>query len=235
VTEVLSARSASVADTQALAARIQPLLRAGDVILLGGELGAGKTAFVQGLARAMGIAGPVTSPTFTLVRTYQSPPGLVLLHADVYRLDHLQEVVDLALPELMEDDTVAVIEWGEVAAPALAQDYLEIRLDFGPGDEDRVVRFTPVGPSWSTPERVAALRDAALRDAALRDAAAPGAGAPGAGAGVPGAGAPGAGAPGAAVPGAGAGAPGAGAPGAGAGVPGAAVPGAAVLRSAVAS
>lgn len=152
--------SRSVVETQALAARLQPGLRGGDVILLGGDLGAGKTAFVQGLARAMGIVGPVTSPTFTLVRTYDNPGGLRLVHADVYRLDHLQEVVDLGLAELLEDDTVAVIEWGEVAAPVLAPDYLEIRLDFGEGNDDRVVRLNPVGPRWMNPVRVRMLRDA---------------------------------------------------------------------------
>jgi tRNA threonylcarbamoyladenosine biosynthesis protein TsaE len=152
--------SRSVTDTQALAARLQPLLEAGDVILLGGEMGAGKTAFVQGLARAMGVEGPVTSPTFTLVRLYDSPSGVRLLHADVYRLDHLQEVADLGLAELLEDNTIAVIEWGEAAAPVLAPDYLEIRLDFGAGNDDRVLSMVAVGPRWTDPARVRALRDA---------------------------------------------------------------------------
>lgn len=152
--------SRSVAETQALAARIQPLLGAGDVILLGGDLGAGKTAFVQGLALAMGIVGPVTSPTFTLMRIYDAPAGLRLLHADVYRLEHLHEVVDLGLAELLEDGTVAVIEWGEMAAPVLPPDYLEVRLDFGDSADDREIRLTPVGPRWLAPDRVAALREA---------------------------------------------------------------------------
>jgi tRNA threonylcarbamoyladenosine biosynthesis protein TsaE len=130
------------------------------VILLGGDLGAGKTAFVQGLARAMGIVEPVTSPTFTLVRTYDGATDLRLLHADVYRLDHLQEVVDLGLAELLDEDTVAVIEWGEMAAPVLPRDCLEIRLDFGDGEDDRVVRMTPVGARWSAPARVSTLRAA---------------------------------------------------------------------------
>ncbi len=137
--------SASVDETRAVAARIQPLLEAGDVILLGGELGAGKTAFVQGLARAMGIVEPVTSPTFTLVRTYDGP--LRLVHADVYRLDHLQEVVDLGLSELL-DEAVGVIEWGEVAEPVLPHDYLGIRIEFGARDDDRVLSLVPAGARW---------------------------------------------------------------------------------------
>jgi tRNA threonylcarbamoyladenosine biosynthesis protein TsaE len=153
-------RSQSVAETQDLAARIQTVLEVGDVLLLGGDLGAGKTAFVQGLARAMGIDGPVTSPTFTLVRLYDSPSGVRLLHADVYRLDHLQEVADLGLAELVEDNTIAAIEWGEAAAPVLAPDYLEIRFDFGEGDDDRVLSLVPVGSHWAAPTRVRALREA---------------------------------------------------------------------------
>jgi tRNA threonylcarbamoyladenosine biosynthesis protein TsaE len=161
--DVIVARTRSVAGTQALAAAIQPLLRAGDVILLGGDLGAGKTAFVQGLARAMGIREAVTSPTFTLVRTYDAPAaGLGLVHADVYRLDHLQEVVDLGLLELLDDDVVAVIEWGEKAAPVLPPDYLEIRMDLGDEDNDRWLRLVPVGAGWRTPTRLRTLRQAVV-------------------------------------------------------------------------
>ncbi len=160
--DVITMTSRSVADTRALAARIQPLLRPGDVILLGGELGAGKTAFVQGLARAMGIGEAVTSPTFTLVRSYNSPSGPRLVHADMYRLEHLQEVVDLALPELLDEcPTVAAVEWGEVAAPALALEYLEIRIDFGQADDERVVTLSPLGARWTDPNQVRKLRDAA--------------------------------------------------------------------------
>lgn len=156
------------ADTEALAAGIAPLVTEGDVILLGGELGAGKTVFTQGLARALGIGDVVTSPTFTLVRDYEGPGGRRLLHADLYRLDHLQEVVDLGLAELIEDATVTVIEWGEVARPVLPPAFLEVRIAFGKGagagdsgdagDDERVLSFTPVGPAWAS--RVPALCDA---------------------------------------------------------------------------
>jgi len=155
---VIRVASKSVADTQAVATVVEPLLRNGDVILLGGELGAGKTAFTQGLARAMGITEAVTSPTFTLVRSYDAPKGRRLLHADLYRLEHLQEVVDLGLAELIEDSAVSVIEWGEVATPVLTPDYLDIRIGFGAGDDDRVLDLTPVGPPWVA--RARALREA---------------------------------------------------------------------------
>lgn len=150
--------SKSVADTHAVATLVEPLLRTGDVILLGGQLGAGKTAFTQGLARAMGITETVTSPTFTLVRNYDGPQGRRLLHVDLYRLEHLQEVVDLGLSELIEESSVSVIEWGEVATPVLPPDYLDIRIGFGAGDNDRILDLIPVGAPWAA--RARALREA---------------------------------------------------------------------------
>lgn len=158
---MIQVASTSVAGTLAVAAHIEPLVRSGDVILLGGDLGAGKTVFTQGLARAMGITEPVTSPTFTLVRSYDGPGGRRLLHADLYRLEHLQEVIDLGLAELIEDSSVAVIEWGDVAVPVLPPDYLEIRIGFGSGDDERVFRLTPIGTPWAG--RADALRDAVTR------------------------------------------------------------------------
>jgi tRNA threonylcarbamoyladenosine biosynthesis protein TsaE len=166
--DAIEVPSHSVAETQALAGRLEPLLRPGDVILLGGALGAGKTTFVQGLARAMGIPGQVTSPTFTLVREYDNPGGLRLLHADVYRLDHLQEVEDLALAELLDDDpasagggAVAVVEWGEQAAAVLPRQHLDIGIEFGAGPDERVVSLRPRGARWSGAATMRALRDAA--------------------------------------------------------------------------
>ena len=143
----------SVDDTRALAAEVAPLVRAGDLLVLAGDLGTGKTAFVQGLARGLGVSEPVTSPAFVLVRTY--PGRLPLVHVDVYRLDHLQEVVDLGLPELVDEEGVAAIEWGDVVLPTLPADLLEIRLDQGDNDDDRTISFEAVGPSWAP--RMAAL------------------------------------------------------------------------------
>jgi tRNA threonylcarbamoyladenosine biosynthesis protein TsaE len=124
------------------------LLTPGDIILLGGDLGAGKTTFTQGLGRGLGIDEPVTSPTFTLLHSYESPTGLQLLHADLYRLDYLQEVVDLGLMELLEEGAVAVIEWGELAAPVLLPDYLDVRIAFGERDDERSLTMQSVGPRW---------------------------------------------------------------------------------------
>jgi tRNA threonylcarbamoyladenosine biosynthesis protein TsaE len=126
------ARTTGSADaTRAVAARVAPLCRAGDVVLLVGDLGAGKTVFAQGFAAALGVAGPVTSPTFALVRQYRcgaGSPVSTLIHADVYRTASVREIADLALAELVEEDAVALVEWGDVAAPALADDVLEVTL-----------------------------------------------------------------------------------------------------------
>lgn len=143
--------------TMALGAKLAGLLRAGDTVLLGGDLGAGKTTLTKGLALALGVEEEVTSPTFVLVHTYPTGAGWDLLHADVWRLEQLQEVIDLAFPELLEEGSVAVIEWGELAAPALAPDYLYVGIAFtdGPAGTEageagpRAIVFHPVGPSWA--------------------------------------------------------------------------------------
>ena len=127
----LVVHTSSVTQTKEVAARLAPLCAPGDVVLLVGELGAGKTAFAQGFAAALGVEGPVTSPTFALVRQYrcgEQSPVTTLIHADVYRTGSLPEVVDLALAELVEDEAVAVVEWGELAAPALGESALEVTL-----------------------------------------------------------------------------------------------------------
>ena len=117
--------------TRALAGRLARLCRAGDVVLLVGELGAGKTVFAQGFAVALGVPGPVTSPTFALVRHYRCAAGspvTSLIHADLYRTGSAREVADLALAELVEEDAVALVEWGDLAVPALGESALEVTL-----------------------------------------------------------------------------------------------------------
>jgi tRNA threonylcarbamoyladenosine biosynthesis protein TsaE len=127
----VEATTASQDETRALAAALAPLCRAGDVVLLVGDLGAGKTVFAQGFAGALGVTGPVTSPTFALVRHYRCGPDSpvrTLIHADVYRTGSVAEVTDLALAELVEEDAVALVEWGDMAAPALGESALAVTL-----------------------------------------------------------------------------------------------------------
>ncbi len=138
------------AATQALAAAIARTLLPGDVLLLDGDLGAGKTTFTQGLARAMGVADPVTSPTFTLVRSYPTAFGVELIHVDVYRLDQLSEIVALGLPEMLEYGAVAAIEWGGRAVAALGPEYLAVRFTLTEAGEERLVTLTPSGSRWQS-------------------------------------------------------------------------------------
>lgn len=143
-------RSRSVDETHAIAAAMAGLVRAGDLIVLAGEMGAGKTAFAQGFGRALGVTEPITSPTFTLVHSY--PCGkLTLHHADLYRLDRMSEVADLALGELAEFGGIVLVEWGDVASSALGE-HLEVRLEIDPDDDDedvRCVEVTAIGSSWA--------------------------------------------------------------------------------------
>lgn len=143
----VTARTTSSSATRDLAGRLAGVARAGDVILLAGEMGVGKTCFAQGFARGLGIDEPVTSPTFTIVRTY--PGELDLVHADMYRLEHEQEVIDLGLAELVDGRGVALVEWGDAVAPVLPGDVLEVRLTFGQDEDERTVAVTPLGSSWA--------------------------------------------------------------------------------------
>lgn len=151
----LRCTTASAAATRALAAAMAPLVRDGDLLVLVGDLGAGKTAFTQGLSTALGVDEPVTSPTFTLANRYEG--RVVVNHLDVYRIEALAEADDLAIDELL-DDGVTLIEWGDVILPTLPDDRLELRITFGDGDDDRVLELTCVGPGWR--ERGEALADA---------------------------------------------------------------------------
>jgi tRNA threonylcarbamoyladenosine biosynthesis protein TsaE len=102
--------TASAEETEAAAARLAGRLGVGDLVLLVGEMGAGKTTFVRGLARGMGLAADVMSPTFQLVRLYPGQPPLA--HVDLYRLGHSSELEELGLADLLED-SVVVVEWGD--------------------------------------------------------------------------------------------------------------------------
>ncbi len=128
--------SRSLADTALFADRLAHVLLPGDVVLLIGDLGAGKTAFTKALARSLAIDEPITSPTFTIMRTYDGllpgGPPAVLAHLDAYRLEHADAIEDLGLFELLDRGAVAVIEWGDLVAEAFATAPLVIRITTGP-------------------------------------------------------------------------------------------------------
>lgn len=139
----------SLADTQAVAGALAALVRSGDVLVLAGEMGAGKTAFTKAFAAALGVTEPVTSPTFTLVHTYDTG-RLPVHHADLYRLGTMHEVADLGLAEMAEDRGVVLVEWGDVASAAFG-DHLELTLVTDLDDDDaRSIVVRPVGPAWAT-------------------------------------------------------------------------------------
>jgi tRNA threonylcarbamoyladenosine biosynthesis protein TsaE len=143
-------RSTSATQTRAIGAAIASTLRAGDVVVLTGDLGTGKTVVAQGVAAALGVDEPVVSPTFTLVREYSG--RLPVRHLDVYRLDHVQEAIDLGIEELL-DDGVVLVEWGEGVRELLPADRLEVTLALLPpveaDDDTRRLSVDPVGAGWS--------------------------------------------------------------------------------------
>ncbi len=136
---------------------VAPVLRAGDLIILSGGLGAGKTTFTQGLGRALGVRGPVASPTFIIARTHPSEVGgPALIHVDAYRLTSLRELDDLDLDTTV-DHAVTVVEWGADLAEVLQEHYLRIDIDRDAGDEldmdnpdggPRLVQITGHGQRW---------------------------------------------------------------------------------------
>jgi len=131
-----------------VATALAQLSRSGDVIVLAGEMGAGKTAFAQGFGQALGITEPITSPTFTLVHTYDSG-RIILHHADLYRLDRLGEVADLGLHEMVEESGVMLVEWGDMAAEILGA-HLEVFISRMPDQDDqREIVLTAIGPMWT--------------------------------------------------------------------------------------
>lgn len=142
----------SAAASGATGAAIGALLGPGDLVLLVGGLGAGKTTMAKGIARGLGVTDPVTSPTFAIVQAYEG--RVPVAHVDVYRLSSPAELVDLGLDELL-DDHVVLVEWGDTVAAALPADRIEVRLEAGVGADERIVTVTASGASWE--ERAPAL------------------------------------------------------------------------------
>ncbi len=134
-----------------LGARLAALLRAGDLIIASGDLGAGKTTLTQGIGAGLDVSGPVISPTFMLARVHPARgDGPALVHVDAYRLGGFAELDDLGLDDSL-DASVTLVEWGTGVAEALASDRLEIDIRRGidPDDETRWVFLTPIGARWS--------------------------------------------------------------------------------------
>ena len=145
-----------VDDTRALGTALGGVLRAGDLVVLTGGLGAGKTTLTQGLGEALGVRGAVTSPTFVIARVHPSlVGGPALVHVDAYRLGGLAELDNLDLDTSIED-SVTIVEWGHGLAEGLAEDRVEVTLS---GDDERRVTVTASGPRWEDEEARALLGD----------------------------------------------------------------------------
>ena len=144
--------TASAAATQAVGEALAACIEGGQVIALRGDLGAGKTTFVQGLARGLGVRARVSSPTFVLVNEYPVGPGTHgprLIHIDTYRLGSAArgEADAMGLEELLEDpDAIIAIEWAERIADLLPVDHLLLELRYGPEPDTRLLRLTALGP-----------------------------------------------------------------------------------------
>jgi tRNA threonylcarbamoyladenosine biosynthesis protein TsaE len=141
---------ATVQDTRAFGRRLAAVLRAGDLVLLTGPLGAGKTALVQGIGAGLGVEGAITSPTFVIARVHKG--SVPLVHADAYRLgdrpDPRAEIDDLDL-DASAEDAVTVVEWGAGLVERLNDEYLEVRME-RLDDDTRVIDLVPHGGDWAS-------------------------------------------------------------------------------------
>ncbi len=158
----LTVVSNSPQETSILGTSLAPVLIPGDVVTLSGDLGAGKTTFVQGVASALGVTAPVTSPTFVIIHHYEG--RFPVVHMDVYRLDYIQQVLDLGFEELLQPDAVLLVEWGEAVAPLLPRRYLDVEIRrTDDGDDEREFAFRAVGREWERKlERVRVTAEALL-------------------------------------------------------------------------
>lgn len=141
-----SVTTSSAEETRIVGASLAAVVLPGDVVSLSGDLGSGKTVFVQGLAAAIGVFERVTSPTFTIHQQYRG--RFNLSHVDVYRLDSFQEVLDLGLEELLET-SVLVVEWGDAVSPLLPRRRLEVTLRIE-GEDKREITFRPGSAEWAS-------------------------------------------------------------------------------------
>lgn len=135
--------SHSVEETRRIGAALAGQLRADDVLLLLGDMGAGKSELTRGVARGLGVTGYVTSPTFTILQVHDSG-RLPLYHFDWYRLSGAEELYELAMDEYLQNGGVAVVEWPSRAPEVIPERYLQIALEPA-GEEERVITLTPMG------------------------------------------------------------------------------------------
>jgi len=140
--------TASAEETQRLGAAVGRLLRADAIVTLAGDLGAGKTTFVQGLGKGLGVAATITSPTFVLINRYRTADGRQLQHADCYRLANAPlEMWDAGLSDLFLSDDVVVVEWADRIPGLLPPEYLDISIEQG-DDDQRQFRLVPHGARY---------------------------------------------------------------------------------------
>lgn len=156
---MLHLHAPSPADTRRIAAAVAVLVRGGDLVVLAGEMGAGKTFFAQAFGQALGVTEPITSPTFNLLHSYSSG-RLSVHHADLYRLERTGELVDLGLGELQDTGGVVIVEWGDIVGELLG-DGLVVRLGVSAipaSTDERSIEVEGRGTQWVT--RWNKLRDA---------------------------------------------------------------------------
>lgn len=134
----------SAAETRALGALLSKDLGAGDLVVLRGDLGAGKSEMSRGILRGKGVSGPIPSPTFTLLNLYEAG-GETLCHYDWYRVGDPGEIWEAGFHEMLPGDTLAMVEWPERAEEALPDCRLEVCLEYGPGEDERVITLRPMG------------------------------------------------------------------------------------------
>jgi tRNA threonylcarbamoyladenosine biosynthesis protein TsaE len=138
---------------EALGARLAALLGAGDLVVLDGPLGAGKTTLTRGLGAALGARGAVTSPTFVLAREHPTASGVPLVHVDAYRLATARELDDL---DLDYDGAIVVVEWGAGKLDGVAESWIDIAISRDAADDSRDVTITGNGPRWATLDAILA-------------------------------------------------------------------------------
>lgn len=138
----------SAEETVRLGTALSPVVVPGDMIVLSGDLGAGKTTFTQGLAVGLGITNPVTSPTFLLMKEYFGG-RYPLMHMDIYRLEKIQEVIDLGYDEFLDPSYVVVVEWGDMVEPLLPRNHLDVEIRHV-DDDVRRITIEPKGSSWQS-------------------------------------------------------------------------------------